>query len=78
MLEQFGQVAADILQASDNARLGTALLRRYLQEFSDPKLALAAYYQGERGTRDHGVYPTSRRYVDGIWSLRNLLHAGDV
>jgi len=69
---------ADILQASDNARLGTALLRRYLQEFSDPKLALAAYYQGERGTRDHGVYPTSRRYVDGIWSLRNLLHAGDV
>jgi N-acetylmuramoyl-L-alanine amidase len=67
----------DIRVAADNARLGAALLRRYLSVFADPKLALAAYYQGERGTRDHGVYPSSRSYVDGIWSLRNLLRAGE-
>ena len=65
----------DIYLARDNVRLGTALLARYLGEFGDPKLALAAYYQGERGTREHGVYPSSRNYVDGIWALRNLLQA---
>jgi len=67
---------ADVYRASDNARLGAALLRRYLDEFDDPKLALAAYYQGETGTREHGIYPTSQRYVDGIWALRNLFQAG--
>jgi soluble lytic murein transglycosylase-like protein len=61
----------DIHSAPDNARLGAALLRRYLDEFHDPKLALAAYYQGETGTRKHGIYPSSRGYVDGIWALRN-------
>jgi LysM repeat protein len=66
---------ADIYLARDNARLGSALLSRYLDEFDDPRLALAAYYQGERGTREHGVYPSSRSYVDGIWALRNLLQA---
>jgi N-acetylmuramoyl-L-alanine amidase len=65
----------DITVARDNARLGAALLSRYLDEFDDPKLALAAYYQGERGTREHGIYPSSQRYVDGIWALRNLLQA---
>ncbi|HEY7201673.1 MAG TPA: transglycosylase SLT domain-containing protein [Candidatus Dormibacteraeota bacterium] len=66
---------ADILLASDNARLGAALLRRYLDEFDDPKLALAAYYQGEQGTRQYGIYPDSQRYVDGIWALRNQFQA---
>jgi murein DD-endopeptidase MepM/ murein hydrolase activator NlpD len=68
---------ADIYLARDNARLGSALLSKYLDDFDDPKLALAAYYQGERGTREHGVYPSSRGYVDGIWALRNLLQAGN-
>jgi soluble lytic murein transglycosylase-like protein len=67
---------ADVTVAGDNARLGAALLRRYLDEFDDPQLALAAYYQGERGTLRHGVYPSSRRYVDGIWAVRNRLQAG--
>lgn len=65
----------NISLASDNARLGSALLRRYLDEFGDPKLALAAYYQGEEGTREHGIYPSSGSYVDGIWALRNQLQA---
>jgi soluble lytic murein transglycosylase-like protein len=56
----------DIALAVDNARLGSALLSRYLHEFGDPRLALAAYHQGEHGTRAFGIYPTSRNYVDGI------------
>jgi LysM repeat protein len=65
----------DLTDASDNARLGAGLLRRYLDEFGDPKLALAAYYQGAAATHENGIYPSSRRYVDGIWALRNLLKA---
>ncbi len=66
---------ADIHDARDNARLGAALLRRYLDEFNDPKLALAAYYQGAAAVHRHGIYPMSRVYVDGIWALRNRLEA---
>ena len=65
----------DITFASDNARLGAALLDRYLNDFADPKLALAAYYQGEMGTQKYGIYPSSQHYVDGIWALRNRLQA---
>jgi soluble lytic murein transglycosylase-like protein len=58
--------------ANDNAELGVALLRHYLDVFNgDPKLALAAYYQGETATHQHGIYRSSRSYVDGIWALRN-------
>lgn len=67
----------EIGNAFDNADLGTALLRHYLDVFNgDPKLALAAYYQGETGTRKYGIYSSSRSYVDGIWALRNRFQAG--
>ena len=55
----------------DNAELGAALLRSYLDQLHDPKLALAAYYQGLSGVRRHGIYASSRSYVDGIWKVRN-------
>jgi len=66
---------ANLLDARDNARLGAALLRRYLDQFGDPKLALAAYYQGAAAVQKHGIYPSSRPYVDGIWALRNRFEA---
>jgi soluble lytic murein transglycosylase-like protein len=59
----------------DNAELGAALLRTYLDQLHDPKLALAAYYQGLAGVRRHGIYPSSRSYVNGIWRLRNRFQA---
>ncbi|TMD15761.1 MAG: lytic transglycosylase domain-containing protein [Chloroflexi bacterium] len=59
----------------DNAELGAALLRSYLTQLRDPKLALAAYYQGLTGVRRYGIYPSSRPYVDGIWRLRNRFQA---
>ena len=64
----------DINEARSNARLGTALLAHYLQVFNnDPKLTLAAYYQGAAATQAKGILPESRRYVDGVWALRNQL-----
>lgn len=59
----------------DNAELGAALLRSYLTQLRDPKLALAAYYQGLTGVRKYGIYPSSRPYVNGIWRLRNRFQA---
>ena len=69
--------AVDLTDARSNARLGSALLAHYLQVFNnDPKLTLAAYYQGATATQKKGVLPESQRYVDGVWSLRNRLAAG--
>ena len=59
----------------DNAELGAALLRWYLTLLRDPKLVLAAYYQGLAAVRQHGIYPSSRTYVNGIWRLRNQFQA---
>lgn len=66
----------DVERPDDNVAVGTALLRHYMDTFHDPRLALAAYYQGEDATRKHGVYPSSRRYVDGILALRSRYAAG--
>jgi LysM repeat protein len=64
----------DLGDARSNARLGTALLSHYLQVLNhDPKLALAAYYQGLTVTLQKGILPDSHGYVDGIWALRNRL-----
>jgi soluble lytic murein transglycosylase-like protein len=65
----------DLGNPVDNAELGAALLRSYLDQLHDPKLALAAYYQGLTGVRRHGIYPSSRTYVDGIWKIRNRFQA---
>jgi len=67
--------SVDLNNPMDNAELGAALLRSYLDQLHDPKLALAAYYQGLTGVRRHGIYPSSRTYVNGIWTLRNRFQA---
>src|SRR5438093_11540422 len=59
----------------DNAERGAALLRSYVTQLRDPKLALAANYAAFTGVRKYGIYPSSRRYVDGIWRLRNRFQA---
>ncbi|HEV2014523.1 MAG TPA: transglycosylase SLT domain-containing protein [Candidatus Dormibacteraeota bacterium] len=66
---------ADLTNPVDNAELGAALLRSYLDQLHDPKLALGAYYQGLSGVLRHGIYPSSRTYVDGIWKIRNHFQA---
>jgi soluble lytic murein transglycosylase-like protein len=53
----------------DNAEVGAALLRYYLDRLHSPALALAAYYQGFHATIRHGIYRSSRSYVQGILRL---------
>ena len=66
----------DIRRPEDNAAVGAALLRRYLDEFHSERLALAAYYQGATATHQKGVYPSSERYITGILALRDRARAG--
>lgn len=66
----------DVRSPQDNAAVGAALLRRYLDQFRDERLALAAYYQGATATQKHGVYPSSERYITGILALRDRARAG--
>lgn len=68
----------DLHNPYDNADLGAALLYDYLNEFNDPKLALAAYYQGAHATAKDGIYQSSQNYVNGIWALRNRFNSGDL
>jgi soluble lytic murein transglycosylase-like protein len=67
--------AVNLNNPVDNAELGAALLRSYLDQLHDPRLVLAAYYQGLAGVRRHGIYATSQTYVNGIWKLRNQFQA---
>jgi soluble lytic murein transglycosylase-like protein len=67
--------AVNLNNPVDNAELGAALLRSYLDQLHDPRLVLAAYYQGLAGVRHHGIYPSSQTYVNGIWRLRNQFQA---
>lgn len=66
----------DLHRPEDNAAVGAALLRRYLDQFRDERLALAAYYQGATATQKYGIYPSSQRYITGILALRDLARAG--
>lgn len=54
-----------------NIRVGVVFLRHLLREFGgDERLALAAYYQGAKAVREHGLYDETRTYVEAIRSLR--------
>jgi soluble lytic murein transglycosylase-like protein len=54
-----------------NVRVGVAYLAHLLRAFGgDERLALAAYYQGERSVRTIGILPESERYVEDILALK--------
>jgi LysM repeat protein len=51
-------------------RVGMAYLHYLLKAFgSKERLALAAYLQGEASVREHGIFPSSKPYVDNILAL---------
>jgi LysM repeat protein len=57
----------------DNVRAGVALLHHYVIRYGGSRaLALAAYYQGERATDLHGIYPVSQLYIASILRLTQL------
>ena len=54
-----------------NIKVGVVFLRHLLREFrGDERLALAAYYQGARAVREHGLYAETVTYVEAIRSLK--------
>ncbi|MBA2460755.1 MAG: peptidoglycan-binding protein [Actinobacteria bacterium] len=54
-----------------NIRVGVLFLRHLLREFrGDERLALAAYYQGAKAVRQHGLFAETRTYVEAIRSLK--------
>jgi len=58
--------------ADGNVRIGVAYLAHLLRAFGgDERLALAAYYQGERSVRTVGVLPNSKHYVAAILALKS-------
>jgi soluble lytic murein transglycosylase-like protein len=56
-----------------NVRAGVRLLAHYLDRYDGNRdLVLAAYYQGQRATDLHGVYPVSRPYIASIKMLEAI------
>jgi N-acetylmuramoyl-L-alanine amidase len=52
-------------------RIGVALLHHLIDDFGgNTRLAVAAYYQGERSVREMGMLPETVWYVDDVMALR--------
>jgi LysM repeat protein len=59
---------------SGNVQVGVAFLRQLFREFrGDVRLALAAYVQGPRSVRRHGLFSETERYVAGVLALSRRL-----
>jgi len=60
--------------ADGNVEVGVALLHHLLSVFDgNERLALAAWYQGERSVRSLGVYKVSRTFVSDVEALKTRM-----
>jgi soluble lytic murein transglycosylase-like protein len=59
----------DLADPYDNADVGAAIFRQYLDTFGDTRTALAAYNQGPTSIQRDGIYPETQAYIDGILAL---------
>jgi LysM repeat protein len=60
--------------ADGNVRVGVALLHHLLKAFGgDERLAVAAWYQGERAVKQDGVLKVSRPFVADVLALRERM-----
>jgi len=60
--------------ADGNVQVGLAYLDHLLAAFGgDERLALAAWYQGERAVRTHGPYKVSEAFVADVLALRERM-----
>lgn len=51
-------------------QVGMALLRHLLRRFDgDQRLALGAWYQGERAVREHGLYKETKAFIANVLAL---------
>lgn len=66
--------AVNVHSTRQNVRAGVVLLAHYLARYhGDRRLALAAYYQGQRSVDEHGIYPMSRPYIASILAVAAAL-----
>lgn len=59
----------------DNVTAGVVLLKLLRQE-AGPKHAVAGYYQGLAGVREHGMYRSTERYVANVMALKKRIARG--
>jgi LysM repeat protein len=60
--------------ADGNIRVGVALIHHLLAVFhGNARLALAAWYEGERAVKQHGVYKVSKTFVADVLALRSRM-----
>ena len=60
--------------AQGNVRVGVAYLVHLLHDFhGNERLALAAWYQGERAVRKHGLYKVSKTFVADVLALEKRM-----
>jgi LysM repeat protein len=63
--------------AADNVRGGVLMLQSLLNSSGgDPALAAAGYYQGLASVQQHGMYPSTQRYVNDVMALARRFGGG--
>lgn len=65
----------DLRDLQDNATAGVVLLKILLDQ-APTRVAVAGYYQGLAGVREHGMYTDTKRYVANVLALRDRFAAG--
>jgi LysM repeat protein len=66
----------NLYRLHDNVTAGVALLKWLHQEARGRRQAVAGYYQGLGGVQAHGMYPSTKRYVASVMSLKRRIAAG--
>jgi LysM repeat protein len=66
----------DLHDLQDNATAGVVLLK-VLRQQARTRVAVAGYYQGLAGVREHGMYDDTKRYVANVMALKGRFEGGE-
>jgi hypothetical protein len=66
----------DLHDLHDNATAGVVLLK-VLRQQARTRVAVAGYYQGLAGVREHGMYDDTKRYVANVMALKGRFERGE-
>lgn len=66
----------NLLRVRHNVTAGVVLLD-HLTGAANTRRAVAGYYQGLAGVREHGMYDDTRAYVENVMALRRAFARGD-
>jgi LysM repeat protein len=67
----------DLLGVHDNVTAGVTLLDHLTGAAANTRRAVAGYYQGLGGVREHGMYDDTRAYVANVLALERAFNRGD-